>query len=204
MASSGKTKNLQLNQWTASDPILHSDFNADNLKIDTAFEKNAIQKVVDKTLTSQQSQIDIDLGQSIDQFAELRIHLFDYAYASGTDRSPAYILLQNRTSIYFENVYTGTNANTFFAQFPMAASVDQASMLTAKIYPGLGSYRTKQMVRCELECYHITDKNIFIRSISSGTHLTEDITSIRTINIRPSISTGIRAGTRVLVYGLKA
>ena len=36
MASSGKTTNLQLNQWVGSDKPKMSDFNADNLKIEQA------------------------------------------------------------------------------------------------------------------------------------------------------------------------
>ena len=34
MASTGKTTNLNLNQWAADDPVLRADFNADNLILD--------------------------------------------------------------------------------------------------------------------------------------------------------------------------
>ena len=34
MASTGKTTNLNLNQWAADDPVLRTDFNADNLILD--------------------------------------------------------------------------------------------------------------------------------------------------------------------------
>ena len=47
MSSTNKTANLQLNQWVGTDPVLMSDFNADNQKIDTA-----IQTIGD-TLTSE-------------------------------------------------------------------------------------------------------------------------------------------------------
>ena len=36
MSSTNKTANLQLNQWVGTDPVLMSDFNADNAKIDAA------------------------------------------------------------------------------------------------------------------------------------------------------------------------
>lgn len=38
MASSGKTSNYQLNQWTSNDYVRMADFNADNQKIDTALK----------------------------------------------------------------------------------------------------------------------------------------------------------------------
>lgn len=34
MASTGKTENLNLNQWAADDPVLREDFNADNRILD--------------------------------------------------------------------------------------------------------------------------------------------------------------------------
>lgn len=34
--ASNQTKNYQLNQWEASDPVLRSDFNSDNAKIEAA------------------------------------------------------------------------------------------------------------------------------------------------------------------------
>ncbi|MEG1404456.1 MAG: hypothetical protein RSC52_03020, partial [Oscillospiraceae bacterium] len=36
MASTNKTANLSLNQWTLDDPFLMEDFNADNRKLDAA------------------------------------------------------------------------------------------------------------------------------------------------------------------------
>ena len=37
MASTNHTPHLELNQWVGTDPVLMSDFNADNAKIDAAF-----------------------------------------------------------------------------------------------------------------------------------------------------------------------
>ncbi len=37
MASTNHTPHLELNQWIGTDPVLMSDFNADNAKIDAAF-----------------------------------------------------------------------------------------------------------------------------------------------------------------------
>lgn len=41
MASTNKTTHLNLNQWIASDPVLRSDFNFDNSKIDAAVNARA-------------------------------------------------------------------------------------------------------------------------------------------------------------------
>jgi|GEM_PF-5872970 len=38
MSSTNKTSNLGLNLWSVTDPVVHSDFNADNEKIDLAVQ----------------------------------------------------------------------------------------------------------------------------------------------------------------------
>ena len=42
--ASNQTANLKLNQWLATDAVLRSDFNADNQKIEAAF--NAVPRTV--------------------------------------------------------------------------------------------------------------------------------------------------------------
>lgn len=203
MASSRKTSNISLNQWDSTDPVLRTDFNDDNLKIDQAIGSVAIKKLADTTLNVSTSRIDIDLGAPLNTFSEVRVHLFDYGYVTGTVRTPAKILLQNRTSMYFENTFSGTNVNTFLAQFPMGIDTDKASMLVAKIYPGLGGQKAHKIVRCEQENYYVTSTNSFVISSSIGTHISADLTSVRTINIVTSIPIQICAGTRIVVFGMK-
>lgn len=46
MASTNQTANYQLCQWAADDQVLREDFNADNLKVDTALAALALQSTI--------------------------------------------------------------------------------------------------------------------------------------------------------------
>ncbi|MEG2814867.1 MAG: hypothetical protein RR885_01460 [Oscillospiraceae bacterium] len=67
MASTNKTANLSLNQWTLDDPFLMEDFNADNRKLDAAIwglnAKAEFNKIKEITVTTKDSaQIDLDVS----------------------------------------------------------------------------------------------------------------------------------------------
>ena len=47
--ASGQTSNYKLNQWAAEDPVLRTDFNQDNAKLDAALE--AIDKTIFRIVT---------------------------------------------------------------------------------------------------------------------------------------------------------
>lgn len=77
MASTNKTTHLRLNQWIASDPVLRTDFNLDNSKLDAAVQARSLVRLESGTLSASASKISFDLGDyDLTQFMELQIRLF--------------------------------------------------------------------------------------------------------------------------------
>lgn len=62
MSSQSKTPNLQLNQWAATDPVVRTDFNADNAKIDAAVGANPWVKLKEITTAAAAAQVDVDMS----------------------------------------------------------------------------------------------------------------------------------------------
>ena len=52
-----RTQNYQLCQWEATDKVLHTDFNADNAKIDAALAGLSSEKADKTALSSLQSVV---------------------------------------------------------------------------------------------------------------------------------------------------
>lgn len=76
MASTNKTAHLRLNQWISTDPILRTDFNLDNSKIDTAVNARALLRLTGTTLTAGASTIALDLlDYDLTQYAALQLCL---------------------------------------------------------------------------------------------------------------------------------
>ena len=74
MASSNKTSTLRLNQWAANDPVLRTDFNADNLRLDTAIDQRALLRLTAGQLSSSQATLTLSLEScDLSQFRELQI-----------------------------------------------------------------------------------------------------------------------------------
>lgn len=70
MSSSNKTPHLRLNQWIASDPILRTDFNFDNSKLDSAVNARALVTLAKTTLTQAAATLpfsltDLDLTKCV-------------------------------------------------------------------------------------------------------------------------------------------
>ena len=85
MASTNKTTNLRLNQWEGSDPILRTDFNQDNSKIDQAVAARALVRLAGKTLTTAAGTIDLDLlDYDLTQYEALELTLAPITSGSGT------------------------------------------------------------------------------------------------------------------------
>ena len=85
MASSSKTTNLRLNQWEGSDPILRTDFNQDNSKIDQAVAARALVRLTGKTLTTAAGTITVDLlDYDLTQYESLELTLAPITSGSGT------------------------------------------------------------------------------------------------------------------------
>lgn len=85
MASTNKTTHLRLNQWEGSDPILRTDFNQDNSKIDQAVAARALVRLTGKTLTASAGTIYVDLlDYDLTQYEALELTLAPITSATGT------------------------------------------------------------------------------------------------------------------------
>lgn len=84
MASTNKTANLHLNQWAASDPVLRSDFNADNTALDTAIAAIPAKKIREVTTTQAAQVLEFDLSDiNLDDYTELDFKLMLKTAADG-------------------------------------------------------------------------------------------------------------------------
>lgn len=73
MASSNQTTHLRLNQWSANDPVLRTDFNADNSRLDMAIHQRALLLLAEGSLGSKQSAISIALREDLSQFRQIQL-----------------------------------------------------------------------------------------------------------------------------------
>lgn len=76
MASSNKTAHLQLNQWLGTDPVLRTDFNLDNNKLDTAIQARALVRLTGTTLSSASATLALTLPtQTLSGCTALQVYL---------------------------------------------------------------------------------------------------------------------------------
>lgn len=76
MASTNKTTHLRLNQWIGTDPVLRTDFNFDNSRIDAAVNARALIRLTGTTLTAGAASIALDLlDYDLTQYAALQLYL---------------------------------------------------------------------------------------------------------------------------------
>ena len=77
MASTNKTTHLKLNQWIATDPVLRTDFNFDNNKVDAAVNDRSLVRLETGTLTASKGLVSIHLGDyDLTQYMELQVYWF--------------------------------------------------------------------------------------------------------------------------------
>lgn len=77
MASTNKTGLLGLNQWTETDPVLRTDFNYDNQKIDTAFARYALKRLNNAVLKTTQTTVSISLmDYDLREYATIELYFY--------------------------------------------------------------------------------------------------------------------------------
>lgn len=73
MASSNKTTHLRLNLWSSNDPVLRTDFNADNSRVDLAVHQRALLRLASGSLSGKQATISIPLEADFSQYRQLQL-----------------------------------------------------------------------------------------------------------------------------------
>lgn len=103
MASTGKTKNLGLCQWEATDPFLREDFNEVMRKIDAAFDRDRLFAV---TVTGPTPSILMEFsGVDINDYAELEVRF------SLSDSYARYMRVNGVSDTKYIYYYTGGSQN---------------------------------------------------------------------------------------------
>lgn len=76
MASTNKTPHLRLNQWVGTDPVLRTDFNFDNNRLDAEVNARALLRLTGTTLSAGAASIPLDLlDYELAQYAALQLYL---------------------------------------------------------------------------------------------------------------------------------
>ena len=93
MAEIAKTEYLQLNQWQPEDPVLRTDFNADNQKLDAALAAVPLVKLKEVVTQQDAQQVDVDVSDiDFDAYDELIVYAeFENATASGSPSPYCYL-----------------------------------------------------------------------------------------------------------------
>ena len=95
MAEIAKTDYLQLNQWQPEDPVLRTDFNADNQKIDAAFAAVPLVKLKEVVTQQDAQQVDVDVSDiDFDAYDEVIVYVEFENAITGTSNRNAYCSVQ--------------------------------------------------------------------------------------------------------------
>lgn len=211
MASTNKTANLHLNQWTADDPVLREDFNADNAAIDAAFSNMLYSKLREVTLSQGAQAVELDLsGIDPDDYAELQIFMELKAAANDTQPDTiVYFDTETTTATHVMNAFLyGTNSLSGNAKTTLIGNTsDNATMppsmwvirLQASPVAGNGF----RIVRGSWDCasYHgaaYAQGGIFTLYANTFTKMV-----VKKLYAGNGYSADIAAGSKIKVYGVR-
>lgn len=137
MASTGKTKNLGLCQWEATDPFLREDFNEVMRKIDAAVDDVISKRLFTVRITGPTPSVVLDFSElDLNDYAELEIR------SSTVDGSSKYLRFNGVSAEKYTFYYTGGSYMTDKATLPAGCcklSV-QPSRYRLELYYGDNSY----------------------------------------------------------------
>jgi hypothetical protein len=198
LSSSNKTPNLALNQWQRSDPVVMDDFNADNAKLDAALGGMAVDRLLTVVTSAAANQVDLDLsGLDLTKYAQLHL-------AAG-------IITDNSTGSYcYCNMRANDIASGYF--FSWSGQVINSSSTTIAQFEtsNIGSICDAKMsiITGHLHCLSMSDfsasgyNSSYIPGSGSVALPTGKLTKL-SIYVQTA-PYKIQAGTRIVLYGLKA
>lgn len=130
--ASGQTSNYKLNQWAAEDPVLRTDFNQDNAKLDAAIDtiaKNIILVRLAEFVAGQDcQQAELVLpDQDLSRFSQIRLMI-----CAKTSGYSIYLQLNGQQENVYQTLTTNNNTtamSTYLLRTPAGASVTAEGFL---------------------------------------------------------------------------
>ena len=140
MASTNKTENFDLNQWVETDPVIRTDFNADNQKIDAALAAQPWKKLMETTTESEVAQVELDLSEiDITKYSALTFTVEGaWNGTSTTNYAPAAMRVNNNSeSIYCINGGDSSNMRDYISIISGANSrlTNPGSSAFVRVFP---------------------------------------------------------------------
>lgn len=206
------TTNLGLHQYEAADPVLHTDFNSDNVKIDKAIGAIPLVKLKEIVAQADATAMEIDVSDiDFDAYKEV-IAYADLVNTNETDSVSPYC------AITINDITSGS-------KYGSASSDDMNSSTAMNIsyilYPGIissqnGFYykceratlRFKKMenllvARCEYG-YMNRQNSYYFRSSAGLVNLDDDVPVTKiTITVGNVSNNAIAAGSKLIFMGVK-
>ena len=124
MSSQSKTPNLQLNQWAASDPVVRTDFNADNVRIDAAVGgiKIPVVKLMEVTTALNAASVELNFaGVDLSEYRGMDIIINACGVQLGT----------NTNAYYYDYLYTRVNKDAANGHYYYSS--DASTLATAAV-----------------------------------------------------------------------
>ena len=214
MAEIAKTDYLQLNQWQPEDPVLRTDFNADNQKIDAAFAAVPLVKLKEVVTQQDAQQVDVDVSDiDFDAYDEVIVYVEFENAITGTSNRNAYCSVQvngDDGSTQDRYSYSGddrmsSTIDVDFSYLAYAAMVSEEDRYRCRAAK-LTFQKRGQFLFCQSEFgYHqINSQQFYSRTETGMFRLMDDmaVTSLRlTVGVPDQCK--LKAGGKLRFLGVK-
>ena len=204
--ASNQTENYGLNQWEATDQVVRTDFNSDNLKIDAALhsmaethdadvatlrEERLWGKILDQTLTAAATSVTLEIPDAA-KYEMLELHYT----TSGADK--LYLKLNDGASFYYSGDRETSTSWTLLSNSNSGTFTVSMAGGHVRLYQG-GSC-AKLLGECDGVMYL---KDYYCQITGSGKILSNSIELSGLSKLVLTSSGSMAKGTRFVLYGLK-
>lgn len=209
--STNRTANLGLSQWTATDPVIRTDFNSDNQKLDTAIaalQQMPYVKLMEVNVPSNVNMLEVNLS-SIDltQYAALEF-MGQMYYQNSSNNCLAARFNGISSNVYYSLTIRNPNANSesnTFMRLGRIGATEQSTSWNVRICLTQQTPTVFSMTSWVDSSYGLSC-DYYIASILSGNITLAGLNTINfftVTNISPVTTNGIAAGSGFKIYGIK-
>lgn len=196
-----QTENYALNQWDPEDRILRTNFNADNAKIDEAIaavrDACPMAKLVDKIISSDTAQVDLDLSAfDLTKYYELFFYFTSGTVTVGDAARQVYVRCNGLSSGYCGSDKYEWN---YLMTFPLFGT-DMPGAFRGQILLGSGA-----LLGIQNSCSWTDSSDLRYTSLGDNCcTLRLSAASLRKLNFYVKEEDGLlSANSRITLYGVK-